>query len=187
MVSIVSLWLPILLSAVAVFIVSSIIHMVFTYHNSDFKKMPSEDQVMDELRKFNIPPGDYYFPRAENASDMKSPEYIEKTKKGPVAMMTVLESGPPKMGTNLVQWFIYSIVIGIFAAYITGAALGPGAYYLSVFRFVGFTAFVCYSMASIPQSIWFKKSWAATFKNVFDGLIYGLVTAGVFGWLWPTV
>ena len=64
MVSIVSLWLPILISAVVVFIISSILHMVFTYHNSDFKKIPSEDQVMDDLRKYNIPPGDYMIPNA---------------------------------------------------------------------------------------------------------------------------
>ena len=185
MVSIVSLWLPILLSAVAVFLVSSVIHMVFQYHKTDFKQIPSEDQVMDDLRKYNIQPGDYYFPRAESSADMKSPEYIEKANKGPVATITVMESGPPKYGGSLVQWFIFSIVVGIFAAYIAGHALGPGAPYLSIFRFVGFTAFTCYSVAVIPQSIWYKKNWATTFKTMFDGLIYALFTAGVFGWLWP--
>jgi len=185
MVSIVSLWLPILLSAVVVFIISSIIHMVLGYHKSDFQKIPSEDQVMEDLRKYNIPPGDYYFPRADSTADMKSQEYLEKTKKGPVAVVTVMESGPPKMGGALIQWFLFSILVGILAAYITGHALAPGAHYLSVFRFVGFTTFVSYTIASIPQSIWYKKSWGTTFKTIFDGLIYALFTAGVFGWLWP--
>jgi len=49
MVSIVSLWLPILLSAAAVFILSSIIHMVLKYHNNDFKALPSEEPVMDDI------------------------------------------------------------------------------------------------------------------------------------------
>ena len=185
MVSIVSLWLPILLSAVAVFIVSSIIHMVFKYHNSDFKKIPSEDEIMEDLRKYNIPPGDYYFPRAKDAADMKSQEYVDKATEGPVAVITVLESGPPKMGGSLVQWFIFSIVIGIFAAYMAGSAVGPGAGFWPVFRFAGFTGFICYGVAMIPDSIWFKKNWGATFKSLFDALIYGIVTAAVFGWLWP--
>jgi len=185
MVSIVSLWLPILLSAVAVFLVSSVIHMVFQYHKTDFKKIPSEDQVMEDLQKANIPPGDYYFPYAAGMKARQSPEWLEKMNKGPVAFFTVLKSGPPAMGKELVLWFIYSIIVGIFAAYIAGNALDPGAHYLSVFRFAGATAFVGYSLALLQNSIWYKRNWAATLKSMFDGLIYALFTAGVFGWLWP--
>jgi hypothetical protein len=185
MVSIISLWLPILLSAVIVFVVSSIIHMLLPYHRSDFKKVPSEDEVMDALRKFNIPPGDYVIPCAGSTKEMSSPEFIEKTTQGPVAFMTVMPSGPPSMTGSLVLWFIYSIVVGIFAAYIAGRALEPGAYYLEVFRFAGATAFVGYAVALLQNSIWYKRGWAATFKSVFDGLVYALMTAGTFGWLWP--
>ncbi|MGB5848122.1 MAG: hypothetical protein WBH40_06525, partial [Ignavibacteriaceae bacterium] len=117
MVSIVSLWLPILLSAVATFIISSIIHMVLKYHNNDFKPLPAEDAVMDDLRKANIPPGDYHFPRAKDMKEMGTPEFIEKMKRGPVAMMTVLENAAPKMGKQLLLWFLYSIIVGIIAAY----------------------------------------------------------------------
>ena len=185
MVSIVSLWLPILLSAVAVFLVSSVIHMVFQYHKTDFKKIPSEDQVMEDLQKSNIPPGEYHFPRAKDMKEMGSSEFIEKMKRGPVGFMTVLENAPPNMGKQLFLWFIYSIIVGIFAAYIAGNALAPGAHYLSVFRFAGATAFVGYSLALLQNSIWYKRNWAATLKSMFDGLIYALFTAGVFGWLWP--
>jgi len=185
MVPIVSLWLPIVLSAVAVFLISSIIHMVLQYHKNDFVKLPSEEPVMDDLRKANIPPGDYHFPRAESMKDMNSLEFIEKMKKGPVGMITMMESGPPAMGKQLLLWFIYSIIVGIFAAYIAGHALDPGSHYLSVFRFVGATAFVGYSLALLQNSIWYKRNWASTLKSMFDGLIYALFTAGIFGWLWP--
>jgi len=185
MVSIVSLWLPILLSAVAVFLISSIIHMVFKYHKNDFVKLPSEEQVMNDLRKYNIPPGDYSFPRAEDMKDLKSPAFIEKMKQGPVGMLTMIESGAPTMGMQLFLWFIYCIIVGIIAAYIAGHAVQPGEGYLSVFRFVGCTAFACYSIALLQNSIWFKRNWSATLKSMFDGLIYALFTAGFFGWLWP--
>ena len=185
MVSVMSLWLPILLSAVIVFVVSSIIHMLLPYHRSDFRKIPSEDEVMEALRKFNIPPGDYVIPRAGSPKEMGTPEFIEKTTKGPVAFMTVMPSGPPSMTGSLVQWFIYSIVVGVFAAYIAGRALEPGAHYLEVFRFAGATAFVGYAIALLQNSIWYKRPWSTTLKSVFDGFVYALMTAGTFGWLWP--
>ena len=185
MVPIFALWLPILLAAVFVFIVSSIIHMLLPYHKSDFSGLPDEEKVMDDLRKYNIPPGEYHMPRAESTKEMSSPEYIEKMKKGPVAFMTVVENGPPNMGSSLILWFVYSIVVGIFAAYIGGRALGPGADYLAVFRFVGTTAFFAYTVGLWQNSIWYKRKWSTTIKNTADGLIYALVTAGTFGWLWP--
>jgi hypothetical protein len=185
MVTIMSLWLPILLSAVLVFVLSSIIHMVLGYHNSDFAKLPKEDDVMDALRPFSIPPGEYHMPYAGTMKEMGTPEFTEKMNKGPMAFMTVLESGPPKMGVQLVSWFVYSIVIGIFAAYVTSRALGPGADYRSVFRFAGCTAFIGYSAALWQNSIWYKRAWSSTLKSTFDGLVYALFTAGIFGWLWP--
>jgi hypothetical protein len=185
MVSIISLWLPILLSAVAVFILSSIIHMVFKYHQNDFKALPAEDVVMDDLRKHNLPEGNYSFPRAMNIKDMKTPEFSEKMKKGPVGMLTIMKSGSPNMGKELTLWFIYSIIVGIFAAYIAGNTLPVGSHYLAVFRIAGATAFVGYSLALLQNSIWYKRGWAATFKSMFDGLIYALFTGGIFGWLWP--
>jgi hypothetical protein len=109
MVSVISLWLPILLSAVIVFLVSSFIHMVLRYHRADFGKIPKEDEVMGSLRSLNIPPGDYVIPCARSSKVMKSPEYIEKTNQGPVAFMTVIKSGPQSMASGLILWFLYSI------------------------------------------------------------------------------
>ncbi len=185
MVEITSLWLPILLSAVIVFVVSSIIHMVLGYHRSDFGKLPDEDGVMDALRTFDIPPGDYQAPCAGGPEGMKSPEFIEKMKKGPVVLITVIASGGPSMGKSLILWFLNSVVVGIFAAYIASRVLKTGAHYLEVFRYVGCVAFAGYSLALLQNSIWLGRSWITTFKSVFDGLVYALVTAGTFGWLWP--
>ena len=187
MVSIVSLWLPILLSAVIVFIVSAVIHTVLGYHNSDFRKLPEQDKFMDAVRPLSISPGDYFVPNVDNPKERSDPSFKEKLKAGPVVKMTVYPNQEFTMGGSLIQWFIYCVVVSIFAAYIAGHALPAGASYLSVFRFAGCTAFVSYALGGIPSSIWFKTSWSTTFKNVFDGLVYGLLTAGVFGWLWPSM
>jgi hypothetical protein len=185
MVSVVSLAVPILLSAVFVFIASSIIHMVLPIHRNDFRQVPDEDNVMEALRRFKIAPGDYLVPRPASAAAMKDPKFIAKRDKGPIIVMTVIPSGPPAMGMSLFQWFLFSVLVSVFAAYITGRALTPGAHYLEVFRFAGASAFMGYSLAFIPQSIWFKKAWSSTIKSVIDGLVYALLTAGTFGWLWP--
>lgn len=185
MVPVTALWLPILLSAVLVFVLSSVMHMVLTYHRADYRKLPDEDGVMEALRRFDIRPGDYLMPCAGAAAEMKNPAFVDKMTRGPVAMMTVMPSGPPSMGASLVQWFVYCIVISIFAAYVAGAALPLGADYLDVFRFAGTTAFAGYSLALVQNSIWYKRSWATTMRSVFDGLVYALFTAGTLGWLWP--
>jgi hypothetical protein len=185
MVPMMSLWLPILLSAVLVFAASSVIHMMLGYHDSDFSKLPNEGGVMDALRPFHLPPGEYVFPKPDNHKQMSEPDFVAKMEAGPMAFMTVLPSGAPKMGGQLGQWFVFSAVVGLFAAYIAGHALGPGADYLAVFRFTGATAFMCYTVAGWPTSIWYKRSWSTTAKNTFDGLVYACLTAGVFGWLWP--
>ena len=187
-VPVMSLWMPILLSAVLVFVVSSIIHMFLGYHANDLKPVPGEDQVMEALRKIGIPPGDYSMPRAGSMKAMSDPAFVEKYKKGPVAFLTVLQGGGgPTMGKELALWFLYSVVVGIFSAYVAGRALGPGAEYLAVHRFAGVTAFCGYSLALLQNSIWWKKSWSGTLKSMFDGLIYASITGGVFGWLWPTM
>ena len=116
---------------------------------------------------------------------MRTPQFAEKLKRGPVMMFTVMPSGPMSMGKNLTQWFVYCVVIGLFAAYVAGRALPVGAEYLRVFRLVGTTAFLGYAAALWPMSIWYRRSWLTTFKGTVDGLIYALLTAGTFGWLWP--
>jgi hypothetical protein len=185
MVPILSLWLPILVAAALVFVASSVIHMLLPIHKGDYRKLPDEDGVMDTLRPFKLPTGDYVFPLCSSPKEMKEPAFLEKRARGPVGMMTVMESGPISMGPILAQWFLYCVVVGVFAAYVAGRALGPGAHYLRVFRFAGVTAFVGYSLALWQNTIWYKRAFLTTLKSNVDGLVYGLLTAGVFGWLWP--
>jgi Flp pilus assembly protein TadB len=169
MVPVTSLWLPILVSAVIVFVASSIIHMAFKYHHDDWKRLPSHDDVQEAMRRFNVPPGDYHV----------------RGGKGPTFIMTIMPPGQSGMGKNLVMWFLYSILVSVFAGYVAGAALGPGVMYLRVFQFAGTVAFCGYSLALLQHSIWYNRKWRTTLVSMFDGLIYGLLTAGTFGWLWP--
>jgi len=186
MVSILALWLPILVAAVIVFVASSILHMMLPYHRSDYGRVQNEDDVMEAMRKAGVQPGDYMMPHCSSPSALKDPAVLEKFKKGPVAAMTIMPSGAPTMGGQLVQWFFYCVLVSICAAYIAGRALEPGAHYLSAFRFAGATAFFAYAIGLWQDSIWYKKSWSTTLKNTFDGLVYGLLTGGTFGWLWPS-
>ena len=184
MVSALSLWLPILLSAVFVFIVSSVIHMVLNYHGNDYQAVPSEDDVMDALRSFDIPEGEYFLPHVSDAKQRGTDEFKAKIEKGPVAFLTVIPGGY-NMGGKLAMWFLFSIIVGLFAAYLAGHALEPGAHYLAVFRFTGAAAFGAYALALMQNSIWYGRGWGNTLQSMADGFVYALVTAGTFGWLWP--
>ena len=180
-----ALWLPILLSSVIVFVASSVIHMLLPWHKSDYPKVPNEDRVREALRPLAIPPGDYMIPRCESSEEMRSPEFGEKLKQGPVLMVTVMPNGPFSMGRNLVLWFIYCCAVGVFTAYVASRALPAGAPYLRVFQLAGAAAFGAYVLALWQMSIWYRRALSTTLKASFDGLVYALLTAGVFGWLWP--
>ena len=180
-----SLWLPILISAIFVFVASSIIHMLPLWHRKDYPAVPNQDQFLQTVGPLAIPPGDYMIPRAANMAEMKTAEFNEKMKRGPVMIVTVLQPGPISMGSSLGLWFVYSLVVSYFAAYLASRALPPGAHYLEVFRFAGTTAFIAYSVALWQMSIWYKRAWKYSVVATIDGLIYGLLTAGTFGWLWP--
>ena len=179
------LWLPILLSAVFVFVVSSIFHMVIPIHKGDFKKLPGEERVLAEMRAQGLRPGSYAFPCCESMKDMGSPEMIEKCKLGPVGFMIVMPNGPCNMGKSLVFWFIYSLIVGVLAAHAATVGLQRGAGFGPVFHLVGAAAILGYAIGALPESIWKGQKWSITLKFVFDGLVYGLVTGATFAWLWP--
>jgi hypothetical protein len=184
MTAIAALWLPILVSAVLVFVASSIIHMTPLWHRNECPALPDQDRVQDALRPFNIRPGEYMLPRAKSMKDCKEPAFVEKLTRGPVLLMTVVPNGPMNMTKPLVQWFIYTVVVSGFAAYVASATLAPDAPYLAVFRVAGTTAFIAYAVGLWQQSIWYNRPWPTTLKLTLDGLIYGLLTGGAFGWLW---
>lgn len=185
MVPILELWLPILVAAVLVFVASSIIHMLLGYHTGDFDSVPSEERARAALRDLGLPPGNYATPKAGSMKEMSDPAFVAKQEEGPVALLTVLPNGPMRLGPMLAQWFVFSLVVGILVAYVAGRVLEGGAEYLTVFQVTGAVAFVAYAAGSWPESIWFGRKWSTTLKNTLDGLIYALLTAGAFGWLWP--
>jgi len=180
-----SLWLPILVSSVLVFVASSVIHMALGWHRNDYPKMPNEDKAIDALRPLAIPPGDYMVPHCSGMEERKSSAFAEKMARGPVMIVTVLPNRLPGMGKYLGQWFVFSVVIGFFVAYLASRALPVGAPYLRVFQLVGASAFMAYAAALWPMSIWYGRAWGTTVRSTIDGLVYALVTAGAFGWLWP--
>jgi hypothetical protein len=180
-----ALWLPIVLAAVFCHIVSALVHMVLPWHKSDYPKLPNQDAIMDALRPFSLQPGDYMLPRPDSMADMKSAAFLEKVNKGPKVIMTVMQPGMHGMGKQLGMWFVYLLVVNAFAAYITGRALPVGSDYLRVFRFVGATSFMGFALALWQLQIWYSRSTSTTIKSTVDGLIYALITAGTFGWLWP--
>jgi hypothetical protein len=184
MVSLTALVLPILLSTVLVFVASSIIHMVLKYHASDYRQLPEEDKLLAALRPAGLTPGLYHFPHCTH-KDMKSPEVQEKFKQGPVGMLTVFPSGPIAMPKFLGMWFAYCLIIGIFVAYLAEHAVAPGARYRRVFGVAGLAAFLAYSLGPLVNGIWKGQPWSIALKESFDGLIYSVLTAGTFGWLWP--
>ena len=185
MVPIPSLLVPILLSAVVVFLLSALFHMILPIHRNDFKKVPKEDELLDALRRLDIPPGDYMVPCGAGMESMKDPAFVEKMTKGPIVLMTLTKGKAPSMGKELVQWFLFCVAVSIVTAYVTGHAVQAGASYLQVYRFAGCVSFLAYGFACIPESIWYKRNLGTTWKSVFDALVYGLFTGGVFGWLWP--
>jgi len=184
MVSLIVLWLPILLSAVIVFVASSIIHMVLPYHRSEYHQLPDEDKLLAALRATSLKRGFYTFPYCTH-KDMKSPATLEKFKQGPVGTVTVYASGPPAMGKFLGLWFAYCLIIGVFVAYLAGHTVALGAHYPVVFRVVGTAAFLAYGLGTLSNGIWKGLPWSMVLKESFDGLIFALLTAGTFGWLWP--
>ncbi len=185
MVSLGELWLPILVSAVLVFIVSSIIHMVLKYHNRDYTALPNEDAVRAAIRAGKPAPAQYIIPYCSDMKEMEKPENKQKYIDGPVGVLNLMPPGVPNMGKTLTQWFFLLLFVSFFIAYIASHVIPRGAPYLSVFRIAGAIGFLAYAAGHMQESIWWGKPWRVTWKNMFDGLVYGLVTAGVFGWLWP--
>jgi hypothetical protein len=179
-----TLWAPIVLSAVVVFVASSIMHTVLPYHRSDVHPLPDEENVMAALRAAGLKRGLYVFPFCL-PKNMKTPGAVEKYKQGPVGMMTIFPSGPPAMAKFLALWFAYCLIISSAVAFLAGSAVRGGAPYRAVFHVVAIAAFLAYGLANLANGIWRGQPWSVVTKEVIDGLIYALLTAGTFGWLWP--
>lgn len=177
------LWLPILLSTVGVFIVSSLIWTVIQWHNADWKKLPEEDRVRQALK--GVAHGQYTLPYAANNKAKQDPEWQARARQGPMAMITVWQGDATNMGKPLIQWFIYILVVTVFIAAVSAVTLDWGDSFMIVFHSVAIYGFMIYSGAHAMGGIWFGHGWGRVVKDMIDGLIYAVVTGALFGWLWP--
>lgn len=185
MVALLDLWLPVVVSGVLVFVVSSVVHMLLPIHKGDYGKLPGEEEILATMKSQGVTPGQYMFPRPASMKEMATPAMIERYERGPVGFMSVVPSGAPTMGRSLLLWFLYTLVVSIFVGYLCKLSLPAGAVYGDVFRVAATVAFLGYGLGVLNDSIWRGVRWGITLKFVFDGAVYALVTAGVFSWLWP--
>lgn len=185
MLSLASLWLPIVLAAVGVFIASSLVHMVFKWHDAEYRPLANEDEVRAVLRKGVAGPGHYVLPHCVDMQRMRTPEMQRKFVEGPVAHIFVAPDGLPNMGAHLGRWFLLTLAISALAAYAASVGLPAGASGLAVFRTVFVIAALAYGAGSVTDGIWHSRPWSGVAKDLLDATIYAAVTAAPFAWLWP--
>ena len=185
MLSLASLWLPILLAAVAVFFTSSLVHMVFKWHNSDYRQLANEDEVREVIRKGNPAPGQYVLPHCLDGKDMAKPEVQQKFIDGPVGFLMLRPTGKPQMGPHLLKWFLLALTVSALTACLASCTIGAGADKHLVFHFFALSTFLAYATGAVSDGIWKANPWGAVAKDLLDALLYAAVTAAVFAWLWP--
>lgn len=185
-ITLIDLWMPILLGSALAWIASALIHTLLKYHNSDYRQLANEDQVAAAIRQGSPQPGLHSMPHCTDMSQMGDPAMQQKFKDGPVAFVTVFPNGLPNMGKLVGQQFLYFLLGSALIAWCASLALAPGAAYLSVFTLVAPVGFLAFGWAVVPFSIWYGHTWGSTLKYLFDALVYGLILAGCFAWLWPS-
>lgn len=184
MVELTSLWLPIAASAVAIFFLSFLCWMVLPHHRKDYAQLADEDGLMAFLRGKGLTPGIYSFPHCTHER-MKDPAWIAKRDAGPCGMLQIVPASAWNMGPTLLKWFVLLLALGVFVAYVAAHALPAGADYLAVFRIVGAVTFLAFALQQFSDAIWKSTPCRVVLTSLFDAVLYALVTAGIFGWLWP--
>ncbi len=176
----ISLLLPIGISAVVLFFASFLSWMVLPLHAKDWRKLDREDDLMKTVRDLNIPPGNYMFPGWDTLAEMKKPEYQQKYTAGPRGIMTVF--GEVNMGKNLGLTFLYFLTVSFLLAYVSSIGLEPGAEFKNVFRLVSTVAFMTFSASILQQAVWFR---CRVVGHVIESLAYALITGALFAAMWP--
>jgi hypothetical protein len=182
-----SLWLPVVVSAVAVWLVSAVLHMVLKYHRADHRQLQNEDAVAPALRGAVPGPGVYMMPWCSDPSQMKDPAVRKRYEDGPVAILTVMRSGVPNMGKYLGMWFLVCLLVSFVTSYVARHSLDPGAVGLEVLRLTGTIAFIGYGFGYFQDSIWKGIPWSNSLRGILDAAVYAVVTGLVFRFLWPAV
>ena len=179
--TIMTLWQPILVSAVLSFIAGAVIWMAMPWHKKDWSNVSDQESARQALS--GLAPGQYNLPHCPDMKALEDPDMQQKFKEGPLAFITIVPSGLPVMGPKLALMFAYNLLVAVVCAYFVSRTAAPDADYLAIFRISGAVAFIAYGMAFIQDSIWFGRPWSSTAKTFLDALIYSLLTGGVFGWL----
>ena len=179
------LWLPILATAIAVFVASSLIHMVIQWHKSDYKKLLNEDVVRDAIRAGSPGPGQYILPHCAEMKDMQNDAMKQKFVDGPVGMLVLRRSGPPAMGASLFQWFLYTLAVAAISGAMAMRVFGPMGSAHGAGHLVGLVSFLTYTGGSVQYGIWMGKPWGSVAKDALDGLIYAAIGMLIFSYLWP--
>lgn len=178
------LWLPILLSAVIVFFASSILWMALPLHKKDYADPKQKQHALHEAVKASgLEPGQYFIP-FDNCGKDKSPDVAARMESGPYFLLQIMP-GKPNMGKTLGLWFVNLLIVTFFVAYVASYALPAGAPYLNVFRIVGASAFLAHCGNALTQVIWQAHPVHTLPGKLVDGIVYALLTAGTFAWLWP--
>ncbi len=179
-----SLWLPILVSAVVVWIASAIIWMAMPHHKRDRINLPDQEAMIQFVRSHNIPPGNYVFPYCGDAAQRNSPAMKEAIERGPIGTLSLWPT-PMKMGPKMLATFLVYLAVSIFLAYLASITIEPHANHMRVFRIVGTGGILAYCFAFIPNAVWFGGYLRTIVACIIDGIFYGLITAAIFAWLWP--
>lgn len=177
--SLTSLAVPILLSAVALFVASFLSWMVVQLHRDDWKKLENEDAVMATAAK--VPVGNYMFPCAKSMEEMKSEEFQKKYDSGPRGILTILPKA--NMGLNLGLTFLYFIAISFLLAYLSSMVLPPGTEFAKVLRFVSTAALMTFLAAMVQHAIWFKTR---IFGHLIESIAFALIVGAFFAMFWPS-
>jgi hypothetical protein len=185
--SLLDLWLPIVLSALVVFFASFLVWMVFPHHRSDWKGLPDEDAVRDACREMRLEAGQYVFPHASSKEAYKDPAFVARVEAGPSGLLVLTRPGPMRTGRALVLSLLHNLVVSVLVAYLAIQVLPRAVEYLTVFRLTSTAAFLAYAGSWPVLSIWFHQRWSVTLKHVLDAVVYSLLLAGVFAWLWPSL
>lgn len=177
-----ALWLPVVVSTVALFFASFVAWVVLPHHKPDFRKWPDEEGLLAFVRESGAEPGQYLFPMMPNGS--ADPDVARHYAEGPWGMLTLWPS-PPSMPANLVKTVAFFLVVNVLIGYVAVQALPPGAGFADVFRLVSPVAILAYAAGSVLNEIWFTKPLRAKLMDGIDGVAYGLINGLIFAWLWP--
>jgi hypothetical protein len=177
------LWLPIVVSAVLVFVLSAVTHMFLPARKTEWGRLAKEADLQAALR--GVTPGLYAFPASSTPGENPTPEDLKRWAAGPSGWLSLVPAGPFNMGRNLGLSLLMNLFVSFFAAYIAAHALGVAPHYRAVFRLVGSIGFLAYAVGPIYEAIWYWKPAKSLGLGAIDALLYGLAMGGVFGWLWP--